>query len=186
MTISPSQALVLSSATTRDTFSLCQDLSPWRGHSRKALSGPLVPLFSPTRSLLGRRGTGGLRLSGKDVSACESGAPARWSCPYPVGQYFEPGPLLCRNRLAHLGVATGWPGCGLCSSPTAWRSPREVRRVTAAQLQPGCPSCEFAHSLSSARSLPREAWASWGVFMEQNGEEGRGGFYSHRFQAWLL
>lgn len=41
----------------------------------------------------------------------------------------------------------------------------------------------FPTALCSARNAPREAWASWGVFMEQGGQEGKGGLCSSRLQA---
>ena len=46
---------------------------------------------------------------------------------------------------------------------------------------PQLPSCSqvaltvsFPIAVSSAGNLPRDSWASWGMSMEQDGEEGRG------------
>lgn len=121
------------------------------------------------------------KLSRKDICLCVNlGAQAAWL-----------GHLLCRNSLADLGVANGWPRC--CLPPTP--SPSEFRCMRVQPLlqvpQPGeaqgslrgpqLPSCSqvaltvsFPIAVSSAGNLPRDSWASWGMSMEQDGEEGRG------------
>lgn len=140
------------------------------------------------------------RLSGKGMCLhVNPGSQARWSGPHPTGRRFKPGPLLCRNSPADLGVANGWPWCrlppfllpvslgtwGAASAPGP--QPGEAHGRLGWSWLPNWSwdalTVSFPMVLCSARSLPREARASWGMFMEQDGEEGRGGFCSCRFQA---
>lgn len=140
------------------------------------------------------------RLSGKGMCLhVNTGSQARWPGPHPTGRRFKPGPLLCRNSPADLGVANGWPWCRLppflllvslgawgCSLCSRFR-PGEAHGSLGGSWLPNCSrdtlTVSFPTVLCSARSLPGEARASWGMFMEQDGEEGRGGFCSCRFQA---
>lgn len=72
---------------------------------------------------------------------------------------------------------------GSAPSPLAVRSPGEVGRVSAVPCSQDELTVNFSAALCSVRNLPSEAWASWGMFVWQDGGEGQGGFCGHRLQA---
>lgn len=109
-----------------------------------------------------------------------------------TGQWSEPGPPLCRSSLAlwnshedSLGQPCPHSSSRFHISPLRmlgrWEGSGLPRRSQDA-LTVSLPT-----AVCSSRNLPCEAWASWGMFVGQDGGEGKAGFAtsgSGRFGVW--